>query len=160
MKTIASPLRWILVVLVLFIHACATTEEEQTAKTEPVAVPQKAAEPAPMVKPAEQKRVLFDFNSSVVNGDYQSVLRQHAEYLKAKGIKVTLEGHCDDQGSNAYNDALGKRRAKAVEAMLMEYGVQSTNIEVISYGETKPAVNGTTHDARAQNRRVEIVFSE
>ncbi|MFT6103572.1 MAG: peptidoglycan-associated lipoprotein [Granulosicoccus sp.] len=97
----------------------------------------------------------FDFNSSALRADSRSLLDAHAAALVAKPKAVRLEGHADERGTREYNIALGERRAQSVRAYLLSKGVTSS-MEVISYGEEKPAASGSNSYAWQQNRRVEI----
>jgi len=103
--------------------------------------------------------VYFDYDSDVVSEEGRQVLKYYAEKLLAQpDIHVRLEGHTDERGSPEYNLALGERRANAVKEVLVLYGVDTARIEVISYGEARPAVQGHDESAWAKNRRVELVF--
>lgn len=97
----------------------------------------------------------FDFDKSEVKGEAMNALKAHAAYLKLdSSAKVNLAGHADERGTREYNLALGERRGKAVAQILMAEGVASSQIEVISYGEEKPA-DFSNH---AKNRRVELSY--
>jgi len=102
--------------------------------------------------------VYFDFDQSTIRQDFAAVLAAHGKNLAATGAKVTLEGHADERGSQEYNVALGERRAQSVARVLMSYGVASSQIDVVSYGEERAAVNGHNESAWSQNRRVEIKY--
>ena len=69
-----------------------------------------------------------------------------------------LQGHTDERGTREYNLGLGERRAKAVERFLSVQGVSPSQLEVVSYGEERPAVSGYNEDAYAQNRRVVFAY--
>jgi peptidoglycan-associated lipoprotein len=97
----------------------------------------------------------FDFDSSALRADSRALLDAHAAALNAKPRAVRLEGHADERGTREYNIALGERRAQSVRAYLLSKGVTSP-MEVISYGEEKPAANASNDYAWQQNRRVEI----
>lgn len=97
----------------------------------------------------------FDFDSSALRADSRSLLSAHAAALKANPRAIRLEGHADERGTREYNIALGERRAQAVRSYLQSQGVRSA-IEVVSYGEEKPAVTTYNEYAFQQNRRVEI----
>ena len=71
---------------------------------------------------------------------------------------ITIEGHCDERGTPAYNLALGERRAKAVAQILMLNGVSSSQIKTKSYGEEVPAAQGHDESAWSQNRRGELKY--
>lgn len=116
----------------------------------------KAAEKA---KLESQQTVYFDFDRSSVKADFLPVLDMHAEYLvKNAAQKIVIEGHTDSRGTPEYNIALGERRAKSVETYLLNAGVSSSQISVVSYGEEKPAVQGASEYAFAQNRRGVLVY--
>lgn len=101
----------------------------------------------------------FDFDTSEINAEARDVLVAHARYLSANpSMNARLEGHADDRGTKEYNLALGERRANAVQRFLIVNGASRGQIETISYGEEKPAVEGTSDSARSQNRRVELIF--
>ena len=103
--------------------------------------------------------VYFDFDKSDIRQDARDILSKNAEVmLKAKaGVKVLVEGNCDERGSAEYNLALGERRAKAVVKYLTTLGVNPKNLSTISYGKEKPAVQGSNEEAWAKNRRAEFV---
>ncbi|ABM33962.1 peptidoglycan-associated lipoprotein Pal [Paracidovorax citrulli] len=103
--------------------------------------------------------VYFDFDSYVVKPEYQSLIEQHARFIKAsQGRKVMIEGHTDDRGGREYNLALGQKRAEAVRRALGLLGVPEAQMEAVSFGKEKPAVQGNTEDAFSQNRRVELSY--
>ena len=110
--------------------------------------------------PAGVGRVIyFDFDSFSVKPEYQSLVDQHARFLQGnRGRSVAVEGHTDERGSREYNLALGQKRAEAVRRSLGLLGVSDGQMEAISYGKEKPAVQGSSEDARAQNRRVELSY--
>jgi len=101
--------------------------------------------------------VYFDFDQDTIRMDAREVLLAQAARLKQSGAKARLEGNCDERGTREYNMALGERRAKAVRDFLVLQGVDKTKLEVISYGEEKPAdPRHNNEEAYAKNRRVEI----
>ncbi|KAB2902838.1 peptidoglycan-associated lipoprotein Pal [Paenacidovorax monticola] len=103
--------------------------------------------------------VYFDFDSYVIKPEYQSVLDAHARFIKAvPGRKVMLEGHTDERGGREYNLALGQKRAEAVRRSLGLLGVSDSQMEAVSFGKEKPAAQGNSEDAHAQNRRVELSY--
>ncbi len=110
--------------------------------------------------PAGVGRVIyFDFDSFTVKPTYQTIVDQHARFLQAnRGRTVAVEGHTDERGSREYNLALGQKRAEAVRRALTLVGATDAQIEAVSFGEEKPAVAGSSEDAYAQNRRVEIRY--
>ena len=99
--------------------------------------------------------VPFGFDSSTIS----DVARQNIEYNiqileQNPGIRVQLEGHCDERGTNEYNMALGSDRSRSVKDVLISFGVPSSRIETISYGEEVPLNSASNEQAWAQNRRV------
>lgn len=110
-------------------------------------------------KLVSQNVVYFDFDRASVKSDFHSVLDMHAAFLvKNPDQSIVIEGHCDNRGTPEYNIALGERRAKSVETYLMNAGVSSSQVSVVSYGEEKPAVQGGSEYAFAQNRRGVVVY--
>ena len=118
-----------------------------------------------MREQAEQKAmqaantIYFDFDSADIRRESRTILEAHAAYLAADdSASVVLEGHTDERGSSEYNMALGERRADSVARFLKVNDVSEDQIETVSYGEEKPAVDESNEDAWAQNRRVEINY--
>ena len=106
-----------------------------------------------------QAVVYFDFDSSEITSQSASVLSQHASLLSSNpGAGVLIAGHTDERGSREYNMALGERRAQAVSSYLTAQGAASNNIQVISYGEERPAAAGNDESAYSQNRRAELSY--
>lgn len=106
-----------------------------------------------------QAVVYFDFDSSEITSQSASVLAQHANLLSSNpAAGVLIAGHTDERGSREYNMALGERRAQAVSAYLAAQGAASNNIQVISYGEERPAAAGADEAAYGQNRRAELSY--
>ena len=103
--------------------------------------------------------IYFDFDSYSVKPEFQSLLEAHARYLKASSArKAMLEGHTDERGGREYNLALGQKRAEAVRRALALLGVPDAQMEAVSFGKEKPAVQGNNESAFAQNRRVELSY--
>ncbi|WP_444934895.1 OmpA family protein [Microbulbifer sp. JTAC008] len=100
--------------------------------------------------------VYFDFDQSLLKPETRELLIRHADRMRAATGSVRLEGHADELGTREYNLALGERRANAVRDFLVLQGVDAANLEVISYGEERPAQMGSNESARAMNRRVVI----
>ena len=103
--------------------------------------------------------VYFDYDSFSVKPEFAVLIETHAKYLLAdRTRRAAVEGHTDERGGREYNLALGQRRAEAVRRALGLLGVQDAQIEAVSFGKEKPAVQGSSEDALARNRRVEIVY--
>jgi peptidoglycan-associated lipoprotein len=102
--------------------------------------------------------VYFDYDSSEIRPEYDAVVTAHAGYLtRYKNARVRLEGHTDERGSREYNIGLGERRAQTVRRALLLQGVLEGQIVTVSYGEERPAAEGSDEAAYAKNRRVELV---
>jgi peptidoglycan-associated lipoprotein len=100
----------------------------------------------------------FDFDVAEFRQADRDVLTYHAKDLAANsGKRIRLEGHADERGTREYNLALGERRANGVLNFLIVNGASRSQIEVVSYGEERPADRGSNDAAYQQNRRVEIV---
>ena len=101
--------------------------------------------------------VYFDFDSYVVKPDYQNVIEANAKALAADRKRhMAVEGHTDDRGSSEYNLALGQRRAEAVVQSLTLLGAGKDQLEAVSFGKERPAVQGDDESAWAKNRRAEL----
>jgi len=108
--------------------------------------------------PVSLDRVIyFDFDSYVVKDEFRPIVEAHAKLLKADSTrKEVAEGHTDERGGSEYNLALGQRRAEAVVKQMELLGVGDTQLEAVSYGKERPAVQGSDEAAWAKNRRVEL----
>ncbi len=114
--------------------------------------------PAPI--PADLARIIyFDYDSFEIKPQFEPVVQGHARYLNAnKGRKIALEGHTDERGGREYNLSLGQKRAEAVRQALSVLGVDSSQMDAVSFGQEKPAVAGSTPEAYEKNRRVEFTY--
>ncbi|MEI6068499.1 MAG: peptidoglycan-associated lipoprotein Pal [Methylococcaceae bacterium] len=109
--------------------------------------------------PLSKRTVYFMLDSSEVMPDFVPVIAAHAQYLIANpSQRITLEGNADERGSREYNIALGEQRAKSVASMMKVKGLSENQLQIVSYGEEKPAALGNDESAWEQNRRVEIVY--
>lgn len=103
-------------------------------------------------------RVYFAYDKFDLQADSRRLLARKAELLKQfPQIKVSIQGHCDERGTEEYNLALGERRARAAQEFLVYSGVAPTQLEIISYGKLQPAVAGTGEAVWAKNRRDEFI---
>ncbi|HEY8878323.1 MAG TPA: peptidoglycan-associated lipoprotein Pal [Roseateles sp.] len=106
---------------------------------------------------AGKRTVYFDFDSDVVKEEYRPLIELHAKRLNAnKKAALSLEGNTDERGGREYNLALGQRRAEAVAKSLTLLGVGANQVEAVSFGKERPAVQGSGEEAWAKNRRVEL----
>jgi len=102
--------------------------------------------------------VYFDFDSSALEDAARDVLSRKAEWLRmTPDASVIIEGHCDERGTNAYNIALGDRRAESAKAFLLDLGIDASQLATISYGEERPVDMGHNEEAWAKNRRAHFV---
>jgi peptidoglycan-associated lipoprotein len=118
--------------------------------------PKPPATPATTPSPVrlQIQDAFFDYDQSELKPEARAVLTQDAEYLMQNPkVRVTIEGHCDERGTNEYNLALGDRRARAVRDFLINYGVEAARIETMSFGEERPFAPGNDESAWSQNRR-------
>lgn len=106
-----------------------------------------------------ERVIYFDFDQSTIREEYRAVIAAHADYLAGNsGATVTLEGHADERGSREYNIGLGERRAQSVGNLLAVQGASQAQLDLVSYGEERPADPASNESAWAKNRRVEIVY--
>lgn len=99
-------------------------------------------------------RVFFGFDSSDLTAESRATLEKQAAWMKKfGGVRVVLEGHCDERGTREYNLALGERRANAAKDYLVALGINPARVKTISYGKERPAALGHNESAWAQNRR-------
>ena len=102
---------------------------------------------------AAQDTVTFDFNRTALDSSARAALNQQVKWLKANPhVRMTVVGHADKVGSDAYNDRLGLRRARAVVAYLSSKGISRGRLDAVeSRGEQEPVVQ--TEDRERRNRR-------
>jgi len=175
---IASMVSWrgpllglvLLLPVALLLSGCPKKPEVQTAAPAAVA-PEPAEEVVVVVEeevvieteegPVTIQDVFFDYDKSVIRPDAREALDEDLSVLNENpGLRVVIEGHCDERGTNEYNLALGERRAKAVRTYLMAGGVDSDRISTISYGEERPFCLGHGETAWQCNRRGHFVVVE
>lgn len=103
--------------------------------------------------------ILFDYDKYDVRESYKAEMQSVYSWMtKNSSATLSIEGHCDERGTNEYNLALGDRRAKSVKDFLVSFGVPSSRMETISYGEEKPACNDQSEECWAKNRRAHLVI--
>ena len=119
-----------------------------------------AAKPKVVKKEFKDENIYFAFDSSDLSDQARLILNNNAEYLhQHSSLTVTVEGHCDERGSEKYNNALGKRRAESVKKFLVDQGINTDRVLTISYGENKPVAAGRDESAWAKNRRAQMVIN-
>jgi len=101
--------------------------------------------------------IYFDYDSYVVKDEFRPTIEAQAKSLAGnKAKKITVEGHTDERGGREYNLALGQKRAEAVVKSLTLLGVTESQVEAVSFGKERPAVQGSDEAAWAKNRRAEF----
>jgi peptidoglycan-associated lipoprotein len=122
--------------------------EEVVVKEEVVVAPPKTPDVV------MQEDIYFDFDKSTLTPAAQDNLMQKAEWLRENPDRTaTIQGHCDDRGTNEYNLALGDRRAESAKAFLVDLGIDASRLTTISYGEERPVDPRNNEEAWAKNRR-------
>ena len=107
-----------------------------------------------------QRVVYFDLDKEEVKPEFQAIMACHAKYLRDRpSSRITLQGHTDERGSRAYNQALGERRGNGVNSALQANGGSASQLTVVSYGEERPVCTDSSESCWSQNRRVEIVYT-
>ncbi|MGA3212016.1 MAG: peptidoglycan-associated lipoprotein Pal [Terriglobales bacterium] len=105
------------------------------------------------------KDVYFDFNKADIRTDEQPITSNDAQFLERhQDVKIQIEGHCDDRGSEEYNLALGDSRANSLKETLEKDGVSASRISTMSYGKEKPFCNEDDEQCWQQNRRDHLVL--
>ncbi|MGD8291614.1 MAG: peptidoglycan-associated lipoprotein Pal [Desulfobacterales bacterium] len=109
----------------------------------------------------ENEDIYFDFDSIQLTPEAMDILAQKGKWLRDNpSARVTIEGHCDNRGTNEYNLALGEGRAQSAKTFLMDLGIDISRLNTISYGEERPLDPQQTETAWAKNRRVHFVIEE
>ena len=107
-----------------------------------------------------QEDIYFDFDKSTLTPAAQDNLLRKAEWLRENSdATVTIEGHCDERGTNEYNLALGDRRAESAKAFLVDLGIDPSRLTTISYGEERPVDPRNMEEAWSKNRRDHFVVN-
>lgn len=110
------------------------------------------------VSPISVSDVFFAFDQFNLSSEAKSTLEANAREMKrVADASVTIEGHCDERGTKAYNLALGDKRANAAKDYLVSLGVTASRITTISYGKERPFDTGSSESAWAKNRRAHFV---
>jgi peptidoglycan-associated lipoprotein len=110
---------------------------------------------------SELKDIHFQFDKYDLDSSSKGVLKQNADFLKQHpSVKVEIQGHCDERGTNNYNLALGQRRAASTKSYLASLGIPENRLHVISYGEEKPFCGETNEGCWGQNRRAHFMVAE
>ena len=173
-----------LVVLGFMLAGCPARKVVQPEPQQPTVTPQEMKQGTAGVKPEERiteprlakietkeepskyieerglfEDIHFDFDKYDIQSDDKPTLQKVASWLLTNtSVKLLIEGHCDERGTNEYNLALGDRRAKAARDYLTALGLASNRIEMISYGEEKPLCTEKSEECWEKNRRAHFVL--
>jgi outer membrane protein OmpA-like peptidoglycan-associated protein len=143
-----------------FICKALQAEEEEAPPPAPAPAPRAEPGPAPMAEKIVLRGVNFDFDKSNIRPDAAVILDEAVRILSGSSSPVSIEGHTDWIGTDAYNQGLSERRANAVQAYLIEHGVDASRLSTSGYGESRPIASNDTREGRALNRRVELHVQE
>jgi len=167
-----------LIPVFLFTVSCAQQEVKDTAEetaTEPEKAPEETATEATQEvttdMSAEERAIIaarnmflsedvyFEFDKSTLDSMSQDILSRKADWMRDNSdVVVSIEGHCDERGTNEYNLALGERRAESVKSFLVDLGIEAYRISTVSYGEERPVDTGQNEEAWAKNRRAHCLI--
>lgn len=163
----------VLIVFILMVFAVGCTKqvkpgEEAASPQESVVITEQIypMEAPEALTPAEKsivefKDVLFNYDKYDIRPDGRAVLDAVAPWLKKNNsVKILIEGHCDERGTNEYNLALGEKRAKAAKNYLISKGINSKRIRTITYGEEKPTCLAHNESCWQRNRRAHFVITK
>ncbi|MBI3872509.1 MAG: peptidoglycan-associated lipoprotein Pal [candidate division Zixibacteria bacterium] len=104
------------------------------------------------------KTIYFDFDKYNLREDARTTLNANADLMrKSPDMHIVIEGHCDERGTDEYNLALGEKRARSAKEYLEKLGIDSSRIDVISYGEERPIATGHDEESWQRNRRGEFM---
>lgn len=164
MTTKVSKFALLSVLLSVFLVGCSSTDTDDSANTTVLEdtsvqtgqVDTNAVDDSVVGAAGYDTVFYFEYDKAILKPEARAALTAHAGVLRNNGRNVRLEGHADERGTREYNMALAERRANSVKEFLVLQGVSAGQIEVISYGEERPAAFGSNEDAWALNRRVEM----
>ncbi|MBW2492258.1 MAG: peptidoglycan-associated lipoprotein Pal [Deltaproteobacteria bacterium] len=180
---------WLIILLVVVLLAMFFTVSctKKVVKTEPASmsqtevsnIPDKSSEIADQTGQQQEDRsrteatareaaekafvneyIHFSFDSAVLSDHAQQILNSKANYMQANSsVRVTVEGHCDERGTESYNIALGEKRAESVKNFLVDLGISANRLNTISYGEERPFAIGHDEHSWAKNRRAQFMIN-
>ena len=173
MRPVLSSVTLVALILTLLFVGCSKEEpppptvEAQPRPAAPPPPPPPAPAPAPGPSISQQafqefqnQDILFDFDKYDLRTDARGTLDRKAAFLNQNGsVRSQIEGHCDERGTNEYNQALGERRANAAKRYLTTAGISDARLSTITYGEERPLDPGHNEAAWARNRRAHFVIT-
>lgn len=173
MRFVSTALGAAALVAMLGLAGCAK-KATQTTPTPPPAPPTQTTPPTttpptttpPTTTPTltdeevirtQLQPVFFALDSDRLDDGARAALDANAKVMRERaGLRVIIEGHCDERGTVEYNQALGERRADAARAYLVSAGIDGSRISTVSYGKERPFAEGSTEEAWSQNRRAQF----
>lgn len=159
----------IMVVSMFILAACSSTSDTEEVAEATTTPPPATTSPSSDRNQPTQEEIraqnalrqtvfYFDFDIAEFKAADRETLTYHARDLASNPSKrIRLEGHADERGTREYNLALGERRANSVLNYLIVNGASRSQIEIVSYGEERPAASGQNEQSYSRNRRVEVV---
>ena len=173
MRPVLSSVTLVALILTFLFVGCAKEEPPPpTAEAQPRPAAPPPPPPSPPPPPPgpsisqqafqefQNQDIYFDFDKYDLRTDARATLDRKASFLNQNSsIRVQVEGHCDERGTNEYNMALGERRANAAKQYLTTAGISAGRLSTISYGEERPLDPGHNEAAWARNRRAHFVIT-
>jgi peptidoglycan-associated lipoprotein len=175
MRPVLSNVTLVALILTFLFVGCAKEEPPpptaeaaaRPAAPGPLPGPAPGAGPAPFGQGSAQdfqtfqnQDINFDFDKYDLRPDARTILDRKVAFLNQNGsVRVQIEGHCDERGTNAYNLALGERRADVAKQYVATAGVSAARLSTISYGEERPLDPGHNEAAWTRNRRAHFVIT-
>ncbi len=136
----------------------APVTETPIAKEKPTVIEEIAALTEDVTASQQFQTIYFEFDAFTLSEAARDSLAKNAVAIKkSKGVKIQIQGNCDERGSDAYNLALGEKRAKAAFDYLVTLGAPANQLYVLSYGKERPVDPGHDDAAWAKNRRDDFV---
>jgi peptidoglycan-associated lipoprotein len=106
-----------------------------------------------------EENIFFEYDKATLTAEGIETLATNGQWLKQNSdVVITIEGHCDERGTNGYNLALGDRRAETVKTFLVDLGIDRLRLATVSYGEERPLDRGKSEVAWARNRRAHFLI--
>jgi len=101
--------------------------------------------------------IYYNFDQFTIRADMVDRMIANADYIQQSGIRIIIEGNCDERGTNEYNLALGEKRALSAKQYLVDLGVNENVLRTVSYGEERPLFTEQDEFSYEQNRRTDFV---
>jgi peptidoglycan-associated lipoprotein len=142
---------------------CASTRDQNMTRTSETRAPAEVSIEAERATSVPQlKPIYFEYDAWILSDDARGALRANAKLIQKHpewGV-LTIEGHCDERGSDEYNVALGQQRAAAAKRYMVDLGVPASRFATVSFGEYRPALEGHDEAAWRLNRRGVLALEE